>query len=315
MIVEERCLMNSGHHSSNGSGGGSIEQIVCSSGNNPAEVMGLTPAKSGNTSCNHKYPWPVVMIVAGLDPTGGAGVIADAVTVASLGCHPCVAVTAKAIQTVHQVGMVACTDGALFAQQIEHAASMGPDAVKVGMLGNGEVVETLVAWLDSNPAIPVVLDPVLASTGGFPLLDGVGREALLQKLLPRVSLLTPNAVEAGQLTGLVVNDAQSAIEAARKLVGMGVGAVLVKGGHMDGNPVDVLCIRDGGGGGGGERTVVMPHGRVAGRGIHGSGCRLSSAIAAGLARGIPMEQAVASGVEWFQDKLAGPIWERTPSPL
>jgi hydroxymethylpyrimidine/phosphomethylpyrimidine kinase len=163
---------------------------------------------------------------------------------------------------------------------------IGADAIKVGMLGGAEVVETIARVLASAPAVPAVIDPVILTTGGARLLDEDAVEALRVLLLPRAALLTPNAPEAAALTGLAVTSTDDLRRAGEALLEAGCAAVLMKGGHVAGETVvDILISRAG------ETTFEGP--RMAGRHTHGTGCTLASACAAGLAQGLALEAAVA----------------------
>ena len=158
-----------------------------------------------------------------------------------------------------------------------------PAAIKIGMLGNGDIVRTVSRVLAQYPDVPVVLDPIMLSTSGHPLLDPEGVSAMEQLLFPRAALITPNLPEAQALTGLPLSDLH-AVKAAAQLLYRTYGCgVLIKGGHSAGEPVDVLY--DG-------SLHVFTGKRIPGRDVHGTGCTLSSAIAAGLAQGMALPEAV-----------------------
>ena len=163
---------------------------------------------------------------------------------------------------------------------------IGADAFKIGMLGDTTIVEAVARILAAAPDLPAVVDPVMVAKGGASLLDGRAGAALRDLLLPRATLLTPNAPEAAALTGLEVETTDGLRRAGEALLALGAGAVLMKGGHIAGPIVtDVLMTPAG------ETTFAGP--RIDTRHTHGTGCTLASACAAGLAQGLPLEQAVA----------------------
>lgn len=227
-----------------------------------------------------------VLVVAGSDPTAGAGLQADLKMIAAMGGYALTAVSAVTVQDTGRVMAVHPLPGAVVAAQMRAVlGDMGADAVKLGMLATGEIVAAVAAVLAEYPHLPVVADPVLAGTGGGDLLDGAGRKILVERLLPRVTLLTPNLHEAARLSGLMVADVGAMGRAARWLVERGADAVLVKGGHLsEGDVVDLLWD--------GRRERRWRGSRVTGGPFHGTGCRLASAIAVGLAQGLPLETAI-----------------------
>ena len=186
----------------------------------------------------------------------------------------------------------------LVAAQIAAARASGQvRAVKVGALANGAVVRAVAVSLADADA-PIVVDPVLAASGGFVLLDDDGRRALVSDLLPRAALVTPNLAEAAALVGARVTNRAEMRDAAHALVAeVGAAAVLVKGGHLAGDaPADLFVAR-----GGGEHWLIAP--RIAGVDLHGTGCALSSAVAAGLARGDELLAAIHAAREYVRELL------------
>ncbi|MBF0283363.1 MAG: bifunctional hydroxymethylpyrimidine kinase/phosphomethylpyrimidine kinase [Magnetococcales bacterium] len=244
---------------------------------------------------------PRVLIVAGSDPIGGAGLQADLLTVTHLGCLGMTAATAITVQDTSRVQAVHPLPAAWVSQQMAACLEdVGADVIKLGMLGDGAVVEAVAAMLERHPTIPVVADPVLAGTGGGALLDGAGRRALLERLLPRVTLLTPNLPETEALTGLPTRTRPQREAAARRLTAMGVGAALLKGGHAaawdDGETSGETTT--------GEMADLLWEGRemrwffaprLDNGPWHGTGCMLAAATAAGLARGLALVEAVELG--------------------
>ncbi len=227
-----------------------------------------------------------VLILAGSDSGGGAGVQADIKAVTMMGGFAATAITAITVQNtlgvhgVHPLPLEVIT-----AQARAVLEDIGTDAVKTGMLGSVEVVETVAALLDEAKA-PAVVDPVMVAKGGHPLLPDAAVEAVRRLMIPRAALLTPNAPEAEALTGLEVRDIDGQRRAGEALLKLGAKAVLMKGGHVDGPTViDLLMTADG--------ETVLEAERIDTRHTHGTGCTLASACAAGLALGRPLEVAVA----------------------
>jgi hydroxymethylpyrimidine/phosphomethylpyrimidine kinase len=226
-----------------------------------------------------------VLIIAGSDSGGGAGVQADIKTVTVLGGYAASAITAVTVQNtlgiwgVHPVAAEVVED-----QARAVLADIGADAIKIGMLGGA--AEAVAGVLADWPDIPVVLDPVLAAKDGTRLAGEAANAALRRWLLPRASLLTPNAPEASALTGLTVTTTDDLRRAGEALLAAGCQAVLMKGGHIPGRRVVDLLIT-----GDGETSFEGP--RIASRHTHGTGCTLASACAVGLAQGLTLEAAVS----------------------
>lgn len=237
--------------------------------------------------------------VAGFDPTGWAGVLADVGVFSDLGLGAAGAVTALTVQDLVRVSGVRPVAAALLGAQVEAALSApGVEGMKIGMLGTGANAAVLAKIIGRGGPGVVVLDPVLGSTGGVPLLDEEGVEVLRERLIPLCTLVTPNLGEAGLLTGLDVRDAPSMREAARFICNeLGAGAALVKGGHLEGAPVDILF--DGSG------FQELRGRRLAGPAgaFHGTGCILSSAAAAGLIKGLKLCAAVEQAKRYTEKTL------------
>jgi hydroxymethylpyrimidine/phosphomethylpyrimidine kinase len=236
------------------------------------------------TSHNNSAP-PVLLTIAGFDPSCGAGIAADLKTFAAHNCYGVAAVAALTVQSTEGVRSVHATPAPTLRAQLEALADDVPiAAVKIGMLANRANASVVAEFLDARKFAHVVLDPVMRPTAGnAELLDAAGLKFVRDELLKRVSVITPNIAEASFLTGIEVKDLSSMKEAALKLVEMGARAVVVTGGHLD-RPVDVLC--EGG-------TVETFGGElVKSLNTHGSGCTFSSAIAAQLAAGLQLGQAV-----------------------
>ena len=227
-----------------------------------------------------------VLILAGSDSGGGAGIQADIKAVTMMGGYAATAITAITVQNTLGVhGVHPLPLELIQAQARAVLDDIGTDAVKTGMLGSVEVVETVAALLDAAEA-PAVVDPVMVAKGGAALLPDAAIQAVTALMIPRAALLTPNAPEAEALTGLPGQDLDGQRRAGEALLALGARAVLMKGGHVPGPTViDVLMTADG--------ETVLEAERVDTRHTHGTGCTLASACAAGLALDRPLEVAVA----------------------
>ncbi|HEY2178672.1 MAG TPA: bifunctional hydroxymethylpyrimidine kinase/phosphomethylpyrimidine kinase [Caulobacteraceae bacterium] len=226
-----------------------------------------------------------VLIIAGSDSGGGAGVQADIKTVTMLGGYAATAITAVTVQNTLGVAAIHPIPAAIVEAQARAVLEdIGADAIKLGMLRGADVVEAVARVLASAPAVPAVIDPVILATSGERLLEERGLDALRTLLLPAAALFTPNAPEAAALTGLAVTTTDDLRRAGETLLEAGCAAVLMKGGHIAGETVvDILMSPSG------ETTFEGP--RMAGR--HGTGCTLASACAVGLAQGLALEAAAA----------------------
>jgi len=229
-----------------------------------------------------------VLIIAGSDSGGGAGIQADIKTITALGGYAATAITALTIQnTLGVSGVVATPPKAVRAQMEAVLRDIGADALKTGMLGDKLLVETLAeAFDDLAPNTPRIIDPVMIATSGDSLLPQNAIDAVRQLMIPNATLVTPNAPEAEVLTGKAVDGLNGQRRAAEKLLSMGAHAALVKGGHVPGDLiVDVLATQQG--------EHFFEGERIQTKATHGTGCTLASGIAAGIARGLSMTDAVA----------------------
>lgn len=227
---------------------------------------------------------PIALTIAGSDPSGGAGLQADLKTFHQFGVYGTAVPTLITVQNTCGVQAVAPLAARLVRQQLEALqADVPPAAAKTGALGNAAIVEVVAAWARSA-AVPLVVDPVLASSHGPRLADGDAVAAMAQKLLPRALLATPNLHEAGLLADLAVRDLATMEKAAERISRFGVPNVLVKGGHLAGDAVDLLRF--------GDEVRVLNAGRIHTHHTHGTGCAYSAAITALLACGRPLTEAV-----------------------
>lgn len=237
---------------------------------------------------------PRVLCVAGSDSGGGAGIQADIKTITMLGGFATTAVTALTAQNTLGVEEVWPVEARFVALQMRAVLTdIGTDVIKIGMLGSARVVEAVAGICESLAfGIPLVVDPVMVAKGGASLLDQGAQDALVLRLLPLASLLTPNVPEAEVLTGLRIQTLRDMERAADALLALGPSAVLMKGGHLEGDSVvDLLRTADGA-----EHRFEGP--RIASRSTHGTGCTLASAIAAGIAEGLTLQGAVAQAREY-----------------
>jgi hydroxymethylpyrimidine/phosphomethylpyrimidine kinase len=238
-----------------------------------------------------------VLIIAGSDSGGGAGIQADIKTVTALGGYAATAITAVTVQnTLGVTGVHAIPIDVIEAQARAVLDDVGADAIKTGMLGDVATVELVARLLDGATGVPAVIDPVMIAKGGASLLAGSAVEAVRTLLVPRATLLTPNAPEAEALTGLPVQDLDGQRRAGEALLAMGARAVLMKGGHVAGDRVvDVLMTATG--------ETVFEGERIDTRHTHGTGCTLASACATGLAQGLPLTEAVARAWNYVHEAM------------
>lgn len=263
---------------------------------------------------------PAVLTIAGSDSSGGAGIQADLKTYAAFGVFGASAITALTAQNTCGVRDVHVAPADVLTAQIHAVLEDVPiSAIKIGMVGTRAVAVTIATALQRYPDIPVVLDPVLIATSGDSLGDRDTPTALIMHLLPRAFCLTPNLDEAALLTGTALaTSVDDMLAQGRALLALGPEAVVMKGGHLDGAEcVDLLITRD---------AVLRYRGpRIAATNTHGTGCTLSSAIAAGLARGLSLADAVgaakayvaagiAAGAQLMLGKGRGPLWHALTPP-
>ncbi len=239
-----------------------------------------------------------VLIIAGSDSGGGAGIQADIKTVTALGGYAATAVTAVTVQNTLGVFAIHPVPLAVIEAQARAVLDdIGADAIKIGMLGEASVVEAVARLLDESKHIPAVIDPVMVAKGGHTLAGDAAIDALRALLAPRATLLTPNAPEAAALTGLPAETTDDLRRAGEALLAMGAEAVLMKGGHIPGDRVFDLLIT-------GSGEVILEGPRVESRHTHGTGCTLASACATGLAQGMTLDLAVARAWRYTAEAIA-----------
>jgi hydroxymethylpyrimidine/phosphomethylpyrimidine kinase len=252
-----------------------------------------------------------VLIVAGSDSGGGAGIQADIKAVTALNGFAATAITALTAQNTEGVHGVVGVEPAFIAQQIEVVLTdIGADALKTGMLHSAEVIEVVAAAIARHAAgVPLVVDPVMVAKGGHRLLLTEAEAALRDTLLPMAALITPNLPEAEVLVGFPVRVEADMKRAAERLAMLGAGAVLMKGGHLESDRVVDLLFHEG-------RFDRFEDARIPSRSTHGTGCTLASAIAAGLAQKMTLRDAVARARDYVRRAIeTAPGFGRGHGPL
>jgi hydroxymethylpyrimidine/phosphomethylpyrimidine kinase len=231
---------------------------------------------------------PIVLTIAGFDPSSGAGVTADIKTVAAHGCYGVACITALTVQSTVSVRRVEAVDAELVAETLAEVASdLEIAAVHVGMLGSGKVARAVADFLGARKLPNIVLDPILKSSSGTALVDATGLRLLTEELLPLSAVVTPNIDEASVLTGLAVTDVEQMRAAARKLHEMGASAVVVTGGHLE-KAIDLLSFTT-------KRGIeqeLFKSARLRSNSTHGTGCAFATSVACHLAMGRGLPEAV-----------------------
>ncbi len=243
---------------------------------------------------------PIILTIAGFDPSSGAGITADIKTIAAHGCYGLACITALTVQSTVGVKRVEAVDPALISDTLEElAADLEIAAVHIGMLGSGKVVKAVTDFLSSKPGgrpasqsrkarLPnIVLDPILKSSSGAELLDAPGTRLMLERLIPLADVATPNVDEAAVITGLKVQDLEGMRAASAKLHEMGASAVVITGGHLE-KAIDLLSFTT-------KRGIeqeVFKAERQRSNSTHGTGCAFSTAIACHLALDRGLAEAV-----------------------
>ncbi len=256
---------------------------------------------------------PVALTIAGSDPSGGAGIQADLKTFHQFGVYGEAVITLLTVQNTLRVDRVECLAAELVLAQLEAVLEdIPPQAAKTGALGNAEIVRA-VARAAARFPFPLVVDPVMISKHGSALVSASAREVIRTELLPQATLVTPNRAETEVLTGIPVRDLESMEKAGWRLLELGARAALIKGGHIPGDATDLL-VTAGGCRRFPARRVDTPH-------THGTGCTYSAAIAAQLAKGAPLAEAVATAKAFISRAIetspglgrgAGPVNHHAP---
>ena len=236
-----------------------------------------------------------VLIIAGSDSGGGAGIQADIKSVSANGGYAATAITAVTAQNTQGVFGVHPVPIPILKQQIELVLSdIGVDAIKIGMLHSAEVIACVVEALKPYPNIPIILDPVMVAKGGHPLLEPDAVQVLKTKLFPLATIVTPNIPEAELLCGMKIETLADMQQAAKR---MKAPAVLIKGGHREGDIVQDVWLAEG-------IEMIFESPRIHTRNTHGTGCTLASAIATNIAKKMPMNEAVFAAREYVHQAIA-----------
>ena len=239
---------------------------------------------------------PIVLSIAGFDPSSGAGITADIKTIAALGCYGVSAITAHTIQSTAGVRRVIPVEPELLTDSLEElTGDVKVSAVHIGMLGTGSLVSIVARFLRRSELPNVVLDPILVSSSGSRLLDQPGVELLVRELVPLADVITPNIDEAAALTRLEVKNPQQMAIAAERLHEMGVEAVVITGGHLD-PAIDILSVK-------GEAVQKFHGEHLHSTNTHGTGCAFSTALACYLALREELPKAVASAKAYVTEAI------------
>lgn len=249
-----------------------------------------------------------LLIIAGSDSGGGAGIQADIKTAAAVGVYATTAITALTAQNTKGVFGIMQVPPDFIQQQIELVLSdIGTDAIKTGMLHNAAVIEAVANTIPQN--IPLVVDPVMVAKGGAPLLEPSAMNALKEKLLPLATLITPNIPEAELLSDITIKNPKDMEKAAKAIVDLGAKAVLMKGGHLEGDEITDILVTHAGTHSWQDQRIYTNH-------THGTGCTLASAIACGLANGQKLEDAIAHARAYVRSAMeAAPGFGQGHGPL
>jgi len=255
---------------------------------------------------------PIILTIAGFDPSSGAGVTADVKTMAAHGCYGVACITALTVQSTQGVSRVEVVSADLIKETLEKLLQdVEIAAVRIGMLGSGNVAQVVADFLAQAELPNVVVDPILKSSSGAALLDEIGRTLLVERLLPRATIVTPNVDEAAALTGLKVSNPEQMRAAAARLHEMGAAAVVVTGGHLE-KAIDLLSFTSRRG----IQQEIFKSQRLSSNSTHGTGCAFASALACHLALGRGLPEAVLLAKVYVSGAIAhGHALGRGMSPV
>lgn len=239
-----------------------------------------------------------VLIIAGSDSGGGAGIQADIKAISAMGAYAATAITAVTVQNTQGVSAVHDIPAEIISKQIDAVLSdIGADAIKIGMIGSRQAGEAILRGLQPWTDIPLVVDPVLVATSGDALGDQGAAAFLREALIPKAAVVTPNLPELAALTGREVHRRDDIEAAARILLDTGARSVLAKGGHRPQRILTDWLVTP-------EESLAFTHPRRDTTSTHGTGCTLASALAAGLAQGMDMAKAAERAIAYVQDAMA-----------
>ena len=242
-------------------------------------------------------PKSKILIIAGSDSSGGAGIQADIKTVTALGSYAMTAITAVTIQNTTGVKSIVPIDPKEISNQIEFTSrDIKPDAIKIGMLHSAKVISSVIHSLDLIKVNKIILDPVMIAKGGAKLIDDKAVKLLKNKLIKKVSLITPNIPEAEILTNIKIRNKEDMIFAASILIELGAQNVFIKGGHLDSKAVQDIFVNK-------KEIIVIKNRRIATRNTHGTGCTLSSAISTFFACGKTLKKSCELATKYVNNSI------------
>ena len=242
-------------------------------------------------------PKSKILIIAGSDSSGGAGIQADIKTITALGSYAMTAITAVTIQNTTGVKSIVPIDPKEISNQIEFTSKdIKPDAIKIGMLHSTNVINSVIQSLDAIKVKKIVLDPVMIAKGGAKLIDDKAINLLKTQLIKKVSLITPNIPEAEILTGTRIRGKEDMIFAASILIGLGAKNVFIKGGHLDANVVYDIFVNK-------REITVIKNKKIATSNTHGTGCTLSSAISTFFACGKTLKKSCELATKYVNNSI------------
>lgn len=245
-----------------------------------------------------QYKYPVVLTIAGTDPSGGAGIQADLKTFSALGCYGMSVITALVAQNTQGVRSIHNVPAAFVQEQLDAVLEdIRPDAIKIGMVHTPQLVEVIAATLQRYHDIPVVFDPVMIATSGHRLIEEPTVEAIIRQLFPLAAVITPNMDEASFLINEKIETVNDMRAAGGKIIALGCNSVLLKGGHLKSEKLTSILFSKNG------FEATYESDRVDTNNVHGSGCTLSSAIASYIARGEKLEDAVSLAQEYINGAI------------
>ena len=242
-------------------------------------------------------PKAKILIIAGSDSSGGAGIQADIKTVTALGSYAMTAITAVTIQNTTGVDSIVPIDPNKISNQIEFTSKdIRPDAIKIGMLHSAKVIKSVMRSLDLIKVKKIILDPVMIAKGGAKLIDDRAVKLLKNELINKVSLITPNIPEAEILTNIKIKTKEDMIFAASILVNLGAKNVFIKGGHLDSKVVQDIFVNK-------KEIMIIENKRITTSNTHGTGCTLSSAISTFFACGKPLKKSCELATKYVNDSI------------
>jgi len=238
-----------------------------------------------------------ILIIAGSDSSGGAGIQADIKTVTALGSYAMTAITAVTIQNTTGVNSIVSIDPKEISNQIEFTSEdIKPDAIKIGMLHSSNVIKSVIRSLDIIKVKKIILDPVMVAKGGAKLIDDEAVELLKNKLLKKVSLITPNIPEAEILTGTKIKTKKDMIFAASILIELGAKNVFIKGGHLDSKMIEDIFVNK-------NEIMIIKNKRITTSNTHGTGCTLSSAISTFFSCGKTLKKSCDLATKYVNNSI------------